>query len=589
MKKIIITVVFLMAFLFSCTNSRPQLNYNTYIEAADPDSADYSDQWSKVGEMQSSFGSVNIRYSKSATPDLTSKYDWKGTIWKGEKKSAMLVIWTPENLKQVECVFSSFKGDNGKILDSQIAKAQFVRYTLTDSYGEGCAERSHLTPSLAADVLDTIPGIDMEAKTTRPVWLSFNIPSEAEAGIYKGVVEIYVEGTKKKELDITLKVLDRTLPSPKDWQYHLDLWQHPTSVARINNVEVWSEEHWELMKTPMKMLADAGQKVITATLNKDPWNHQCYDGYEDMILWTRKMDGSWQYDYKIFDRWVQFMMDLGIKNYINCYSLAPWNNEIHYFDEKEGKMIDVSAKPGTKEFRDLWYPFLQNFKTHLQEKGWLEITNIAMDERSPEIMNATLKLLKNAAPELGVALADNHKSYKQYPWLRDICVEYGAEFDNADLKYRRENGLISTFYTYCGTEFPNAFTFSDPAECVFISWHAMAAGYDGFLRWAYNSWNENPLHDSRYKTWSAGDAFIIYPAGRSSIRFERLIEGIQDFEKIRILKDEFAKNGENEKLNVLLEELNKFNFLGKPNRPCSEMVDEAKRVLDSLSEEAPKS
>lgn len=36
---------------------------------------------------------------------------------------------------------------------------------------------------------------------------------------------------------------------------------------------------------------------------------------------------------------------------------------------------------------------------------------------------------------------------------------------------------------------------------------------------------------------------MIYPEGRSSIRFERLIEGIQSYEKIRILKEEFEKKG----------------------------------------------
>ena len=40
------------------------------------------------------------------------------------------------------------------------------------------------------------------------------------------------------------------------------------------------------------MLADAGQKVVTATLNKDPWNHQCFDAYEDMIRWTTRADGT---------------------------------------------------------------------------------------------------------------------------------------------------------------------------------------------------------------------------------------------------------------------------------------------------------
>lgn len=38
------------------------------------------------------------------------------------------------------------------------------------------------------------------------------------------------------------------------------------------------------MRPTMRQLADAGQKVITATLNKDPWNNQCYDAYADMIV-----------------------------------------------------------------------------------------------------------------------------------------------------------------------------------------------------------------------------------------------------------------------------------------------------------------
>ena len=36
-------------------------------------------------------------------------------------------------------------------------------------------------------------------------------------------------------------------------------------------------DSFERMRPTMRQLADAGQKVITATLNKDPWNNQCYD------------------------------------------------------------------------------------------------------------------------------------------------------------------------------------------------------------------------------------------------------------------------------------------------------------------------
>ena len=134
----------------------------------------------------------------------------------------------------------------------------------------------------------------------------------------------------------------------------------------------------------MTMLAEAGQKVITATLNKDPWNHQCYDAYEDMIKWTLEKDGSWSYDYAVFDRWVEMMLGVGIGKMINCYSMVPWNCELHYMDKAKGEMVTVKAEPNTPMFQKMWEPFLKDFKQHLAAKGWLAITNIAMDERSPE-------------------------------------------------------------------------------------------------------------------------------------------------------------------------------------------------------------
>ncbi|MBB4034174.1 hypothetical protein GGR21_000059 [Dysgonomonas hofstadii] len=583
MKKFLSFLLLLSIILTSCEKPRPALNCETYIEATDPDTTDYSAEWSKVNGLNISFGSINKRYPKAQVPDVPQSQVWKGSGWKGERIAAMLVLWTDENVEQVECEFSDFKNENGSVLKSSTANAQFIKYVITDSYGDGCAPREHLRPSLVADALDTVKCFNIEARTTRPVWLSFDIPDDAKTGTYTGTVNVYARDKKTTKLNVFIDVLPHTLPKPESWKFHLDLWQHPSAIARIHNVPAWSEEHWKLMEKPMSMLASTGQKVITTTLNKDPWNVQTFDAYADMILWTKKKDSSWEYNYAIFDRWVEMMMELGVKDMINCYSMAPWNNELHYFDEIQNKKITVNPVPGSKEFKEVWSPFLKDFCKHLKEKGWLDITNIAMDERSPEIMKATMGLLKEAAPELGVALADNHKSYKQYPYLKDICVEYGATFEAADLQYRKQNGLISTYYVYCGTKFPNVFTFSDPAEAVYISWFSIANDYDGFLRWAYNSWPENPLLDSRYKTWSAGDTYIIYPGGRSSIRFERLKEGIQDAEKIRILRDKFEDEGNSEKLDLLNNELSKFKIIGEPAEPCTQMVDNAKKMLEKLS------
>lgn len=576
--------LFSLIFIFtSCEGSRKTLSCETYAEAADPDTTDYSTDWAKIKGLNVSFGSINEHYAKAQVPSVPLTTAWRGSGWKGERVAAMLVLWSPEAAEQVECEFSTLKSSDGSILDASVARARFMRYVITDSFGEGCAPRDDLAPSLVADGLDTLKCYNMEAKTTRPVWLSFDIPANANPGVYNGTLKVYAKGQKTTSLDISLEVFSHTLPEAKDWVFHLDLWQHPSAVARVHGVELWSEEHWKLLEAPMKLLASAGQKVITATLNKDPWNVQTYDPYDDMIKWTKNKDNTWSYDYKIFDRWVELMMNIGIKKMINCYSMAPWNNELHYYDQKLGKQVKISANPGTKEFRDLWSPFLKDFKKHLSEKGWLDITNIAMDERTPEVLKATLDLLKEVAPELGVALADNYKSYKKYPYIKDICMDYGAVYDEADLKYRKDNNLISTYYAYCATKFPNVFTFSDPTEAVYISWYSTAYDLDGFLRWAYNSWPENPLTDSRYKTWSAGDTYIIYPGPRSSIRFERLREGIQDAEKIRILRKKFKDENNQDKLNALNNEVARFRVTGEPATSCREMIDNAKKVLEDLS------
>lgn len=577
----------LLCMSSGCTKTKPIKECTTFEELPDP-TLEILSEWNEVNTgLNASFVSIDKKYPRSIQPDVTINKTQKLTGWKGETLSAQLLVWTIEDLKQVECEFKDFSSKSGK-LPADIAQARFVRYVVTDTFEPGCGYRKKedFPASLSADMLDNLECFNIKAKTVRPIWVTINIPQDATAGTYKGTLMLSARKQKSQEFEIELTVQDKVLPPASEWAYHLDLWQHPSAVARAQNLELWSDEHFDAMKPLYKMLANAGQKVITTTINKDPWNVQTYDKYEDMIIWTKNADGSWSYDYTIFDKWVNFMMDLGIKDMINCYSIVPWNNEVHYKDAVVDSLVNVKADPGTKVFEEIWTPFLVDFKKHLKDKGWLEISNIAMDERSPKEMKATMALLEKVAPELGISLADNHKSYKQYPYIKDMSVSASAKVDSADIQFRRERGLITTYYVCCSDKFPNMFTFSEPAEAVYSAWYTVAAGYDGFLRWAYNSWVEEPMEDSRFRTWPAGDTYIVYPEARSSIRFERLIEGIQDAEKIRILRKELSEANmpeASEKLTLLENEIVKFNTI-EPSEPFTDMVNKAKEVINKISE-----
>jgi len=587
-----ISIVALSFLVFTtvtkCSQNRPQAGCETYIEAVDP-APDRTADWESVEPgLQASFGSIDLHYFKSAIPNITENVKWSGTAWRGEKVSAQLVLWAKDPIEQVECRFSEFTSENGEHLSSQIARARFVRYVITDEFANGCGKRKpeDYAAYLYPDALDDVECFNMEGKATRPVWITIEVPANAEPGIYTSTMNLNAHDQKTQAFQFELEVLSPIMPPPSQWEFHLDLWQNPYAVARVHNVEPWSDAHWEVLKPVMKMLADAGQKVITVSLNKKPWAGQTYDPFDSMIAWIKNADGSWAYDYTVFDNWVQFMMDMGVNKQINCYSMIPWSSEVSYIDEESGEEVTVKIEPGSEDYIELWTPFLKDFRSHLEEKGWNTITNIAVDERGGEGMLLVLKLLEEQAPELGAALADNQKTYKIYPdQIRDLCVSYRAIIDEEDMAYRKSKGYPSTYYVCCGDPFPNTFTFSPSVEATFIGWYAIAAGFDGFLRWSYCSWVEDPLRDSRFRTWPAGDTYIVYPEARSSIRFERLIEGIQDAEKIRILREAFEKAGTDEaeqNLEILDRTVAQFNLLSKPEN-TEALINHGKKILEELS------
>ena len=585
--KIAITIAALLVLVILFGVRIESKKVETFAEPADPVAltSEAEEAWEAAGPaLHASWANPDLRYTRGEVPTLLHDGVYKITAWKGERASAMFVLWSSAPKNAVHCKVRKFKAD-GATMPASIAQTHFVRYTLADKMlhkfrKEGGFEQGKFPEVLTPDMLDTLSSFDIAPYETRPVWVSINVPQDAVAGVYRTNVVISDSGRGKIVLPLELEVVNHVLPAPSEWNYHLDLWQHPSAVARAQGLELWSDAHFEAMKPLMKRLADAGQKVVTATLNKDPWNHQCHDAYEAMIKWTKHADGTWSYDYTVFDRWVQFMLDLGIDREINCYSMVPWNCEVEYFDEASGEVVTVKAEPGKKEFPVIWTPFLKDFKVHLSEKGWLELTNIAMDERSPEAMQAAADVLSECAPEMGFALADNHSSYKKFTMMRDVCVDIRQEpVSQADIDSRREKDQFTTFYICCVPSFPNTFSTSEPFEAEILGWYNIAYDYDGMLRWAYNSWPESPETDSRFKYWMCGDTYFVYPYNRSSVRFEKLIDGIEVAEKIRLLRKEGV---DTTPVETVLQKIREMNITDC-DLPWHDLLVEARAALDEVS------
>ena len=517
------------------------------------------------------WGSIDERYPKEGAV-ATSK-----TIaldaWRGERVSAQAIIQTQADLSDVTISASDLKCGRS-IIPSSAISTYFVRYVIVNTYADKSVE------AIAADRLDESPATELKAGINCPVWMEIKVPADAAPGLYKGTLSANCDG-KTIAIPYKLNVSERILPEPSEWSFHLDLWQNPFAVARFFNVPLWSEEHFNVMRPVMERYAAAGGKVITASIIQHPWDCQTFDPFESMIAKMKQIDGSWKYDYAVFDKWVEFMMSCGIKEQIDCYTLVPWTYKFDYYDCATNSVKFIQASPEAPGYREFVLPFLKDFAAHLKAKGWFDITCIAMDERPAEQMKAAYTIVKEADSDYRIEGAANYSVESEGAELMyDMSVGYNFNLVTGKaLEARKASGKKLTFYTCCGPEKPNTFTFSDPAESAFLGWHAAALGYDGYLRWAFNSWSPDPDNDTRYEPWSSGDCYLVYPNG-SSIRFERLVEGIQDYEKIRILREELSA----EELSSLEEILAK-NFASNSydgNQPAAGLLCEGKKILKNF-------
>lgn len=555
-----------------------------------------AEEWKSIKNIRAAWGTSDVRYAWHSLPDIkTLKRSETLTAWRGERVSAQAVVYSgiaTDSLSPLTIQLTPFR--NGRhTLPAEAVTAAFVRYVKTDAWatpdgrGAGCGHRPNHTiydSAMVADMIDPhVESISMDAMSTRSVWVSCQVPTDVAAGTYSGTLRIKSGKRIVAKLPLYLNVVDRTLPAPEDWEFHLDLWQNPFAEARYYATPLWSDAHLEAMRPSMEMLAAAGQKVITASIMHKPWNGQTEDHFDSMVTWTKKLDGTWEFGFDVFDRWIEFMMSCGINEQINCFSMIPWALSFPYYDVATNRMQVLRAAPGDAAYEEMWVAMLKSFSQHLREKGWFSITTIAMDERPMHAMQKAMAVIRKADPEFKVSLAGNW-----HPEIEADLYDYCIALDQAELlpqevfARRKAEGKKTTVYTCCSTHKPNTFTFSVPAEGTWYGFYVAQSNYDGYLRWAYNSWVRRPLHDTRFRSWPAGDTYMIYPHGRSSVRFEKLIEGIQSCEKIRILSEEFTKTNNVEKLDRLNTLLEKFNFNSQYTDDFPALIRQGQEELNAL-------
>lgn len=433
--------------------------------------------------------------------------------------------------------------------------------------------------SYKPDLLLTQEYITLEADTIGAVWIEVQVPNDISAGIYEGTIRVTCQEMFQDEAEVgcipfTIEVKDVILEKAIDSKFHLDLWQHNCNIARKHEVHCYSEEHFRILEDYIKSMAELGQKVAMVVMSEIPWLGQCCydvkdypsDLFEYNIVNIKKdQDGMYHYDFDALKRYIELCFKYGINKEIELVGLASvWGDKdteygnlvegygdfirLRYYDETSKTYKYITSLDDVKAYIEAVANFFRTM-------GWMELVRIVADEPSnEEVYKEAIALIRGIDSGFKFKAAINSVDFIRasketvtdfIPMLPIVTNQWDQI---QDVKSHIEGKLY--YYVCCAPTYPNTFIVSPLAECRLIGIVTSLLGLDGFLRWNYTVWPEDPRNRLSYKydIWKAGDTNFVYPSrgGRPllSLRYKLLKRGIEDYSLLERVKEKLGKDPE---------------------------------------------
>lgn len=425
------------------------------------------------------------------------------------------------------------------------------------------------------DILLGDANVEMQANEPCCIWVESKIGSDVGAGEYNGTIYIYTHRMFEAEklvgtLSFTVNVHNVTMPSGSERRFHLDLWQHNSNIARKHEVSLYSDRHFEILEKYVSSLGELGQSAITVIASEIPWSGQrCYNLKNDgsdlfeysMIKVSRKKDGTYTYDFSIMQRYIDLCMKYGIDREIEVFGLCniwiddgeysfkakdyPEYIRVRYFDEAKRTYAYMDKAQDLRAYIKALYEYFS-------EKGYLDIVRVVADEPADaERYRKSLGEVLAAGPEFKFKTAVNHAEFIEE--FKNQISDFVPGLFLTSSRYEMLRKMVNErthrilWYVCCNPPIPNTYICSNLLESRAIGYLTKFMHFDGFLRWNYTVWPEDPRRDLRYHAplWRCGDTNFVYPSRGGevllSIRYKALMRGILDYELLCMVEERGGK------------------------------------------------
>jgi hypothetical protein len=475
---------------------------------------------------------------------------------KNDCEAAQIVVTPSEPLRGLTAKASAMSGPHGATIPADRVEVLRVYYHFVDHPTDRTGLRDFWPDALPP----LRKPLDIPAGQNQPLWVLVRVPTDAAAGDYSGTVALRADGFSA-DVPVRLHV----------WNYALPERNHLETAFGLSVGMIW---RYHQLKTE-----DDKRRVFDMYMENfrqhriSPYDPVPLDPFRVKFL-PKANPPCAEIDFSAFDP----AMERAIKKFhVTTFRLPIQGMGGGTFESRTEPRI-AGFGEDTPEYQGMFASEVRQIEDHLRRKNWLQMAYIYwFDEPEPKdyaFVRKGMERLKKYAPGLRCMLTEEPGETLAGPI--DIWCPVSHNYNHHMANECRKHGDILWWYVCCGPKAPFTTLFIDhPAvELRTWLWQTWQRGIVGNLVWESNYWTartaqpqnpyEDPMgyvststpEDRRY--WGNGDGRFLYPPesaavpGKSgpgpvieppvsSIRWEMLREGIEDYESLWLLRDLIAR------------------------------------------------
>ena len=465
---------------------------------------------------------------KDTPPPICGQAGIRLVAARNQTECSQIVLVPSREIKGVHVEFEPLVARDGRAMAPGGFSYSFIEYHKVEHNSTKTPPEQllRLAPDDFPDAFLEERTLDISPGRNWPVMLSFAAPKSAEPGVYAGRLWL-VGADARVPVEVSLEVASVTLPD--DTRLSVTQWFDGGAVARHTKAELYSDGYWDALKDLGRTMHAHHQNIAWAG--------------KGLIKSFKEPDGKITFDYSLLDKWVETFDSVGVNRLIEIdhiagrpkgvweenFALYPWKA----LDRASNKEIEISLEE--------WAPALQK---HLEEKGWLERTAIHIaDEPIEPNYQSWIDISKRfhaAAPK--IKRMDAILTAKV---LNDIeiavpLLDHYDYFTKEMREFAGRDGNQLWFYTAWVPQekYLNRLMDYPAAKTRLLHWVNYRYEITGYLHWALFQWHVPFL------TFAPGDNWIVWQGSkgpRSSIRYEAMRSGIEDYELMAMLEDATAR------------------------------------------------